>query len=52
MQTRSQLRNFCAFRAFLTMMEPRNHEEALSDSDWITTMQAELNEFERTTYGI
>ena len=29
------------------MMEPRNHEEALTDSDWLIAMQDELNEFQR-----
>ena len=28
-QTRSQLRNFSAFQAFLSTLEPKNHEEAL-----------------------
>ena len=46
-QTRSQLRNFCAFNAFLSLMEPRNHTEALEDADWIQAMQDELNQFER-----
>ncbi|XP_021743854.1 uncharacterized protein LOC110709902 [Chenopodium quinoa] len=46
-QTRSQLRNFCAFQAFLSIIEPRNHDEALKDADWIIAMQDELNEFER-----
>ncbi|KNA19182.1 hypothetical protein SOVF_063930, partial [Spinacia oleracea] len=44
-QTRSQLRNFCAIHAFLSMIEPRNHNEALEDADWIIAMQEELNEF-------
>lgn len=46
-QTRSQMRNFCAFHAFLSILEPRNHTEALQDADWITAMQDELNEFKR-----
>ncbi|XP_021716723.1 uncharacterized protein LOC110684593 [Chenopodium quinoa] len=46
-QTRSQLRNFCAFNAFLSSMEPKNYVEALTEADWINAMQAELNEFER-----
>ena len=46
-QTRSQMRNFCAFQAFLSMLEPKNHEEALEDTDWVIAMQDELNEFER-----
>ena len=46
-QTRSQLRNFCAHGAFLSIIEPRNHLEALEDADWIQAMQDELNQFER-----
>ncbi|XP_021741693.1 nudix hydrolase 19, chloroplastic-like isoform X4 [Chenopodium quinoa] len=46
-QTRSQMRNFCSFNAFLSTLEPRNHKEALEDPDWIIAMQEELNEFER-----
>jgi len=37
-QTRSQLRNFCAFYAFLSEIEPKNVNEALADSDWVTAM--------------
>jgi len=32
-QTRSKLKNFCAFYAFLSLMEPNNVYEALTDSD-------------------
>ncbi|XP_021744942.1 uncharacterized protein LOC110710906 [Chenopodium quinoa] len=46
-QTRSQLRNFYAFYAFLSSMEPKNYVEALTDAYWINAMQDELNEFER-----
>lgn len=46
-QTRAQIRNFCAFYAYLSIMEPKNNKEALTDSDWIVAMQEELNEFER-----
>ncbi|XP_021718849.1 uncharacterized protein LOC110686539 [Chenopodium quinoa] len=46
-QTRSQMRNYCTFHAFLSILEPRNHQEALGDADWIVAMQEELNEFER-----
>ncbi|XP_021766699.1 uncharacterized protein LOC110731177 [Chenopodium quinoa] len=46
-QTRSQLRKFCAFNAFLSTLEPLNHKEALEDADWIVAMQEELHEFER-----
>ena len=49
MQTRSQLRNLCAFYAFLFDIKPKNLNEALedSDSDWVTTMQEELYQFEK-----
>jgi len=45
-QTRSKLKNFCAFYAFLSNVEPKNVYEALADSDWVTTMQEELHQFE------
>ncbi|XP_021747606.1 uncharacterized protein LOC110713471 [Chenopodium quinoa] len=41
------MRNFCAFNAFLSILEPRNHPKDLEDADWIVAMQEELNEFER-----
>ena len=34
-QTRSRLKNFCAFYAFLSLMEPKNIYETLTDSDWM-----------------
>ena len=37
-QTRSKLKNFCAFYAFLSNIEPKNVNEALADSDWVTAM--------------
>ena len=46
-QTRSQLRNFYAFYAFLYDIEPKNVNEALVDLDWVIAMQEELNQFER-----
>ena len=46
-QTRSKLKNYCAFCAFLSTIEPKNVNEAPSDSDWVTTMQEELHQFER-----
>ena len=46
-QTRSQMRNFCTHFAFLSSLVPKNHEEALKDSEWVVAMQEELNEFER-----
>jgi len=42
-QTGSKLRNFCAFYAFLSHIEPRNVHEALADSDWVTAMQEKLH---------
>jgi len=46
-QTRSRLKNFCAFYTFLFNIEPKNIYEALADSDWITAMQEEFHQFER-----
>ena len=37
-QNRSQMRNFCAHFAFLSTLEPNNHEEALKDSKWVFAM--------------
>ena len=42
-RTRSSLRNFCAFSAFISHIEPKNYSEALNDSNWIIAMQDELN---------
>jgi len=46
-QTRSKPKNYCAFYAFLSTIEPKNVNEALVDPDWITAMQQELHQFER-----
>ena len=46
-QTRSKLKNLCAFYAFLSNIEPKNVNEAIADSDWITEMQEELYQFKR-----
>ena len=46
-QTRSRLKNFCAFYAFLSNMEPKNVCETLADPDWVTAMQEEFHQFER-----
>ena len=46
-QTRSKLKKFCAFYAFSSNIGPKNVNEALADSDWVTAMQEELHQFER-----
>ncbi|KAJ9538141.1 hypothetical protein OSB04_030874 [Centaurea solstitialis] len=46
-KTRSATQNECLFAAFLSRHEPSNVTEALDISDWVTTMQEELNQFER-----
>ena len=46
-QIRSQLKNLCASYAFLYGIKPKNVNEALVDSDWVTAMQEELYQFER-----
>ena len=45
--TRSATQNECLFHNFLSQQEPKKVEDALKDSDWVTAMQEELNEFER-----
>ena len=45
--TRSSLKNFCAFNAFISLAEPKNVVEALKDPYWIIPMQEELHQFER-----
>ncbi|VFR03179.1 unnamed protein product [Cuscuta campestris] len=39
--------NLCAHYAFVSQFEPKNVEDALKDSDWIISMQLELEQFER-----
>ncbi|KAJ9538853.1 LOW QUALITY PROTEIN: hypothetical protein OSB04_031586 [Centaurea solstitialis] len=46
-KTRSATQNECLFAAFLSRHEPSHVTEALGISDWVTTMQEELNQFER-----
>ncbi|GJZ47173.1 retrovirus-related pol polyprotein from transposon TNT 1-94 [Tanacetum coccineum] len=38
---------FCYYDAFITLVEPKNYNDALSQACWIEAMQEELNEFER-----
>ena len=45
--TRSATQNECLFHNFLSQEEPKKVEDALKNSDWVTAMQEELNEFER-----
>ena len=46
-QTRRATQNECNFAGFLSQIEPKKVEEALSDPDWVSAMQEELNQFER-----
>jgi len=43
-QSRSKLKNFWSFYAFLSNIQPKNVNEALADSDWVITMQEELHQ--------
>ncbi|KAJ9558178.1 hypothetical protein OSB04_012792 [Centaurea solstitialis] len=45
-QTRAATANECNFSVFLSNIEPTRVSDALQDSDWITAMQEELNQFE------
>jgi len=47
MQTRSKLKNFYTFYAFLSNIEPKNVNEVLANSYWVTAIQEELHQFER-----
>ncbi|KAJ9544245.1 hypothetical protein OSB04_023952 [Centaurea solstitialis] len=44
-QTRAATANECNFSAFLSSIEPTRVSDALQDSDWVTAMQEELNQF-------
>ena len=48
MQTKSKLKKFCAFYAFLSNIEPKNVHEALAASDWVTAIEEELHQFKRS----
>ncbi|KAJ9566395.1 hypothetical protein OSB04_002361 [Centaurea solstitialis] len=45
-QTRTATANECNFSVFLSNIEPTRVSDALQDSDWVTAMQEELNQFE------
>ncbi|KAL8133946.1 hypothetical protein AgCh_009131 [Apium graveolens] len=47
-RTRSATVIECLHACFLSQIEPKKTEEALFDPDWITTIQKELNQFERS----
>ncbi|GKB42259.1 retrovirus-related pol polyprotein from transposon TNT 1-94 [Tanacetum coccineum] len=42
---RSQAQNQCNFFCFISTIEPKNVNEALTDDSWIVAMQEELNQF-------
>jgi hypothetical protein len=43
--TRSRVANFCENYSFVSSFESFKVEDALRDSDWVVTMQEELNNF-------
>jgi hypothetical protein len=45
--TRSCVAHFCEHYSFVSSIEPYKVEDALRDSDWVLTMQEELNNFTR-----
>ena len=45
-RTRSATQNECMYSVFLSKMEPKKIEEALTDPYWVVAMQEELNQFE------
>ncbi|GKB41584.1 hypothetical protein Tco_0886526 [Tanacetum coccineum] len=48
--TRKQLQTdamWCYFDAFLTLVEPKNFKQAITEPSWIDAMQEEIHEFER-----
>nr|GEV50170.1 retrovirus-related Pol polyprotein from transposon TNT 1-94 [Tanacetum cinerariifolium] len=44
---RGQLANSCLFSCLLSSIEPGNVAEALRDTDWVSAMQEELDQFAR-----
>ncbi|KAI3747152.1 hypothetical protein L6452_09599 [Arctium lappa] len=45
-QTRSATLHQCMHDSFLSKIEPTRVSEALADSDWVSAMQEEINQFE------
>jgi hypothetical protein len=45
--TRSRVTHFCEHYSFVSSIEPYRVEDVLRDSDWVITMQEELNNFTR-----
>ncbi|GJU09833.1 retrovirus-related pol polyprotein from transposon TNT 1-94 [Tanacetum coccineum] len=48
--TRKQLKTdamWCYFDAFLTLVEPKNFKQAMTEPSWIDAMQEEIHEFQR-----
>ena len=43
--TRNSLNLLCEHMAFVSQIEPKTVQEALNDSNWISVMQEELNQF-------
>nr|GEZ03869.1 hypothetical protein [Tanacetum cinerariifolium] len=46
-RTKGQLTNSCLFSSLLSSIEPANVAEALRDTDWVSAMQEELDQFSR-----
>ena len=45
--TKNSLNLLCEHMAFVSQIEPKTVQEALNDSNWISAMQEELNQFTR-----
>ncbi|CAN1272233.1 Retrovirus-related Pol polyprotein from transposon TNT 1-94 [Linum perenne] len=46
--TRSKRTLFSSEHAMISLIEPKNYKEALKDEHWISAMQEELNQFQRS----